>query len=133
VITITGGLISVGYANPRTTRLTAMPTIALVDDDHNVLTSVSTALKAEGYSVAAYNDGASALKCFRLAPPDLAILDIKLPHMDGIETLRQLRAKSNLPVIFLTSTEEVTVYAASISTASMCDTPQARHSKTYWI
>jgi two-component system response regulator ChvI len=58
-------------------------------------------------AVAAYNDGASALKCFGIAPPDLAILDIKLPHMDGMETLRQLRAKSNLPVIFLTSTEEV--------------------------
>jgi two-component system, OmpR family, response regulator ChvI len=85
----------------------AMPTIALVDDDRNVQASVSTALRAEGYHVAAYTDGASALEGFRTAPPDLAILDIKMPHMDGIETLRQLRAKSNLPVIFLTSTEEV--------------------------
>jgi two-component system response regulator ChvI len=84
-----------------------MPTIALVDDDQNVLTSVSTALKAEGYSVAAYNDGASALKGFRTAPPDLAVVAIKVPHFDGMETLRQLRAKSNLPVIFLTSTEDV--------------------------
>jgi two-component system response regulator ChvI len=75
--------------------------------------SVSTALKAEGYHVAAYTDGASALKGFRTAPPDLAILDIKMPHMAGMETLRQLRAKSNLPVIFLTCTEEVSdeVYA----------------------
>ena len=90
-----------------------MPTIALVDDDRNVQASVSTALKAEGYHVAAYTDGASALKGFRTAPPDLAILDIKMPHMAGMETLRQLRAKSNLPVIFLTCTEEVSdeVYA----------------------
>jgi uncharacterized membrane protein HdeD (DUF308 family)/CheY-like chemotaxis protein len=75
--------------------------------------SVSTALKAEGYHVAAYTDGASALKGFRTAPPGLAILDIKTPHMDGMETLRQLRAKSNLPLILLTSTEEVSdeVYA----------------------
>jgi two-component system, OmpR family, response regulator ChvI len=95
------------------TAQTAMPTIALVDDDHNVLASVSTALKAEGYHVAAYTDGASALKGFRTALPDLAILDSKMPQMDGMETLRQLRAKSNLPVIFLTSTEEVSdeVYA----------------------
>jgi two-component system response regulator ChvI len=95
------------------TAQTAMPTIALVDDDRIVQASVSTALKAEGYHVAAYTDGASALKGFRTAPPDLAILDIKMPHMDGMETLRQLRAKSNLPVIFLTSTEEVSdeVYA----------------------
>jgi len=61
----------------------AMPTIALVDDDRNVQASVSTALKAEGYHVAAYTDGASALEGFRTAPPDLAILDIKMPHMDG--------------------------------------------------
>ena len=86
---------------------TAMPTIALVDDDRNILTSVSTALEAEGYRVTTYTDGAAALDGFKTAPPDLAILDIKMPQMDGIETLRKLRAKSNLPVIFLTSTEEV--------------------------
>jgi two-component system, OmpR family, response regulator ChvI len=85
----------------------AMPTIALVDDDHNVLSSVSIALKAEGYRVSTYPDGASALDGFQTAPPDLAIVDIKMPHMDGVVMLRQLRAKSNLPVIFLTSTEEV--------------------------
>ena len=84
-----------------------MPTIALVGDDRNVLSSVSIALKAEGYHVATYADGASALDGFQTTPPDLAILDIKMPRMDGVETLRQLRAKSNLPVIFLTSTEEV--------------------------
>jgi two-component system, OmpR family, response regulator ChvI len=86
---------------------TVMPTIALVDDDHNVLSSVSITLKAEGYRVATYTDGASALDGFQDTPPDLAILDMRMPGMDGMETLRRLRAKSNLPVIFLTSTEEV--------------------------
>jgi two-component system, OmpR family, response regulator ChvI len=85
----------------------AMPTIALVDNDRNILTSVSVALEAEGYRITTYTDGASALDGFKTAPPDLAILNIKMPQMDGMETLRQLRAKSNLPVIFLTSTEEV--------------------------
>src|SRR5262249_19513947 len=84
-----------------------MPTIALVDDDQNVVSSVSIALQAEGYRVATYTDGVSALDGFQTAPPDLAILDIDMPCMDGMETLRQVRAKSNLPVIFLTSTEEV--------------------------
>jgi two-component system response regulator ChvI len=84
-----------------------MPTIALVDDDHNVLDSVSIALKAEGYRVATYTNGASALDSFQTEPPDLAILDIKIPRLDGAEALRQLRAKSDLPVIFLTSTKEV--------------------------
>lgn len=84
-----------------------MPTIAVVNDDRNLLTSVSIALKAEGYRVAIYTDGVSALDGFGTAPPDLAILDIKMPHMDGMDTLRELRAKSDLPVIFLTSNAEV--------------------------
>jgi two-component system response regulator ChvI len=84
-----------------------MPTIALVDDDRNILTSVSIALEAEGYRVATYTDGDSALEGFRTTPPNLAILDIKMPRMDGMETLRRLRAKSDLPVIILTSKEEV--------------------------
>jgi two-component system response regulator ChvI len=83
-----------------------MPTIALVDDDHNILTSVSIALEAEGYRVTTYQDGVSALDGFRTTPPNLAILDIKMPRMDGMETLRRLRQKSDLPVIFLTSKEE---------------------------
>ena len=83
-----------------------MPTIALVDDDRNILTSVSIALEAEGYKIDTYSDGASALDGFRTTPPDLAILDIKMPRMDGMETLRRLRQKSDLPVIFLTSKEE---------------------------
>src|SRR6266581_987795 len=83
-----------------------MPTIALVDDDHNILTSVSIALEAEGYRVMTYSDGFSALQGFKTSPPDLAILDIKMPRMDGMELLRRLREKSDKPVIFLTSKEE---------------------------
>jgi two-component system response regulator ChvI len=83
-----------------------MPTIALVDDDRNILTSVSIALEAEGYRITTYTDGASALDGFKSAPPDLAILDIKMPRMDGMETLRRLRQKSDMPVIFLTSKDE---------------------------
>jgi two-component system response regulator ChvI len=83
-----------------------MPTIALVDDDRNILTSVSIALEAEGYRIMTYTDGASALDGFRTSQPDLAILDIKMPRMDGMETLRRLRQKSDLPVIFLTSKDE---------------------------
>ena len=83
-----------------------MPTIALVDDDRNILTSVSMALEAEGYRIMTYTDGASALEGFKTSPPDLAILDIKMPRMDGMETLRRLRQKSDVPVIFLTSKDE---------------------------
>src|SRR5260370_6917666 len=78
-----------------------MPTIALVDDDRNILTSVSIALEAEGYRITTYTDGASALDGFKTTLPDLAILDIKMPRMDGMETLRRLRQKSHPPVIFL--------------------------------
>jgi two-component system response regulator ChvI len=84
----------------------AMPTIALVDDDCNILTSVSILLEAEGYRTKTYTDGASALDGFKTSPPDLAILDIKMPRMDGMETLRRLRQKSDMPVIFLTSKGE---------------------------
>ncbi len=83
-----------------------MPTIALVDDDRNILTSVSIALEAEGYRVQTYTDGASALEGFKSSPPDLAILDIKMPRMDGMELLRRLRERFELPVIFLTSKDE---------------------------
>jgi two-component system response regulator ChvI len=83
-----------------------MPTIALVDDDRNILTSVSIALEAEGYRIQTYTDGASALDGFKVDPPDLAILDIKMPRMDGMELLRRLRQKSEMPVIFLTSKDE---------------------------
>ena len=83
-----------------------MPTIALVDDDRNILTSISILLEAEGYRTTTYTDGASALDVFKTSPPDLAILDIKMPRMDGMETLRRLRQKSDMPVIFLTSKGE---------------------------
>jgi two-component system, OmpR family, response regulator ChvI len=78
-------------------------TIALVDNDRSILTSVSVALEAEGYRITTYTDGASALYGFKSSPPDLAILDIKMQHMDGMETLRRLRRKSDAPVIFLAS------------------------------
>ena len=83
-----------------------MPTIALVDDDRNILTSVSLTLEAEGYRVDTYTDGASGLEGLAARPPDLAILDIKMPRMDGMELLRRLRQKSDVPVIFLTSKDE---------------------------
>ena len=83
-----------------------MPTIALVDDDRNILTSVSIALESEGYRVETYTDGASALDGLEARRPDLAIFDIKMPRMDGMELLRRLRQKSDLPVIFLTSKDD---------------------------
>src|SRR3954467_11791475 len=83
-----------------------MQTIALVDDDRNILTSVSIALEAEGYKVETYTDGASALDGLIARPPQLAIFDIKMPRMDGMELLRRLRQKSDIPVIFLTSKDE---------------------------
>lgn len=83
-----------------------MPTIALVDDDRNILTSVAIALEAEGYRVETYTDGASALDGMQMAPPDLAIFDIKMPRMDGMELLRRFRQISDLPVIFLTSKDD---------------------------
>ena len=83
-----------------------MPIIALVDDDKNILTSVSIALEAEGFHVRTYTDGAAALSALTSAPPDLAIFDIKMPRMDGMELLRRLRQKSDMPVIFLTSKDE---------------------------
>src|SRR3981189_3750159 len=83
-----------------------MPTIALVDDDRNILTSVSIALEAEGYRIMTYTDGASALDGLTTSPPDPAILDIKMPRMDGVETLRRLRQKSDMPVIVVNSKDE---------------------------
>ncbi len=83
-----------------------MPTIALVDDDRNILTSVSIALESEGYKVETYTDGTSALDGLNNKRPDLAIFDIKMPRMDGMELLRRLRQTSDLPVIFLTSKDD---------------------------
>jgi len=81
-------------------------TIALVDDDCNILTSVAMALEAEGFKVRTYTDGASALAGFKAAPVDVAVLDIKMPRMDGMELLQRLRQTSALPVIFLTSKDD---------------------------
>ncbi|HAD26252.1 MAG TPA: DNA-binding response regulator, partial [Alphaproteobacteria bacterium] len=83
-----------------------MATIALVDDDQNILTSVAIALEAEGFHVRTYNEGTTALSALDANPPDLAVLDIKMPRMDGMELLRRLRQKGNLPVIFLTSKDD---------------------------
>ncbi|MEE2698473.1 MAG: response regulator transcription factor [Pseudomonadota bacterium] len=82
------------------------PTIALVDDDQNILTSLSAALIDEGYSVDVYADGLEALDGILRKPVDLAILDIKMPRMDGMELLENLRHKNDLPVIFLTSKDD---------------------------
>jgi two-component system response regulator ChvI len=80
--------------------------IALVDDDRNILTSLSVALQSEGFAVRLYTDGEAALKALTENPPDLALLDIKMPRMDGMELLRRLRERSDFPVIFLTSKDE---------------------------
>ena len=80
--------------------------IALVDDDQNILTSVSLALEAEGFKVDKYLDGEQGLNGITRRPPDLAVLDIKMPRLDGLEVLEKLRKSSNLPVIFLTSKDD---------------------------
>ncbi|AFN55935.1 two-component system response regulator ChvI [Zymomonas mobilis] len=80
--------------------------IALVDDDRNILASVSMTLQSEGFSVRVYSDGKTALNALLESPPDLVVLDIKMPIMDGMEVLRRLREKSMVPVIFLTSKDD---------------------------
>jgi len=81
-------------------------TIALIDDDRNILTSLSIALEKEGFKIQTYLDGESALVGLARNPPDLAVVDIKMPKMDGEELLKKLRKKTSLPVIFLTSKDE---------------------------
>lgn len=81
-------------------------TIALVDDDRNILTSVSIALQSEGFATRVYSDGETALKALIENPPDLAVLDVKMPRMDGMELLRRLREKTDTPAIFLTSKDD---------------------------
>ena len=80
--------------------------IALVDDDRNILTSVSMALQAEGYNVTTYSDGEQGYEGIQSDPPDLAVLDIKMPRMDGMELLGKIREQSAMPVIFLTSKDD---------------------------
>ena len=81
-------------------------TIALVDDDRNILTSISMALENEGFKVQTYIDAESALVGISRNPPDLAVIDIKMPRMDGEELLQRLRKKTKIPIIFLTSKDE---------------------------
>jgi two-component system response regulator ChvI len=83
-----------------------MAKITLVDDDENIVTSVSLALESHGHVIKAYYDGAAGLAALENDPPDLAILDVKMPRLDGMEVLRRLRQTSNLPVIILTSKDE---------------------------
>ncbi|WP_171241354.1 response regulator transcription factor [Ruegeria sp. HKCCA5491] len=83
-----------------------MSKIALVDDDRNILTSVSMTLEAEGFEVETYNDGQAALDAFNKKLPDMAVLDIKMPRMDGMDLLQRLRQKTQMPVIFLTSKDD---------------------------
>jgi two-component system, OmpR family, response regulator ChvI len=83
-----------------------MAKITLVDDDENIVTSVSLALESHGHAVKAYFDGAAGLAALESDPPDMAILDVKMPRMDGMEVLRRLRRTSDLPVIILTSKDE---------------------------
>ena len=81
-------------------------TIALIDDDRNILTSISIALEKEGFNVQTYLDGESAFIGLSRTPPDLAVIDVKMPKMDGEELLKKLRKKTSLPVIFLTSKDD---------------------------
>ena len=81
-------------------------TIALVDDDRNILTSISMALEREGFKVQTYIDAETALVGISRTPPDLAVIDIKMPRMDGEELLKRLRKKTSIPIIFLTSKDE---------------------------
>src|SRR5262245_61034349 len=83
-----------------------MAKITLVDDDENIVASVSLALESHGHAVKAYYDGAAGLAALESDPPDMAILDVKMPRMDGMEVLRRLRQSSDLPVIILTSKDE---------------------------
>ncbi len=86
--------------------MTMKHTVALIDDDRNILTSLSIALEKEGFNIQTYLDGESALIGLSRTPPDLAVVDIKMPRMEGTELLTKLRKKTSLPVIFLTSKDE---------------------------
>jgi CheY-like chemotaxis protein len=83
-----------------------MPTIALIDEDEDRLADLSNTLEAEGYRIATYSNGAAAIDGFRASPPDVVILDIAMPRMDGVETLRVLREKSDIPIVLLPFSEQ---------------------------
>lgn len=105
----------VSPATDKTDTVEGPRTIALVDDDRNILTTVSIALQTEGFATRLYNDGDTALKAMLDNPPDLAVCDIKMPRMDGLELLRRLREKSDLPLIFLTSKDDESDEALGLS------------------
>lgn len=94
------------------------PVIALVDDDRNILTTVSIGLQSEGFDTRLYSDGEAALTALLENPPDLAVFDIKMPRLDGMELLRRLRAQSSLPVIFLTSKDDEADEEAGLETGA---------------
>jgi two-component system response regulator ChvI len=96
------------HATAQASYVPVTQTIALVDDDRNILTSVAMALEAEGYKVNCYSDSVEALRAISTTPPDLAVLDIKMPRLDGMELLTRLRREHDLPVIFLTSLTDET-------------------------
>jgi two-component system response regulator ChvI len=102
-------------AEPAPREAGAQKVIALVDDDRNILTSVSIALQAEGFATRVYSDGQAALRALGENPPDLGVFDIKMPRMDGMELLRRLRETSDFPVIFLTSKDDEQDEAAGLA------------------
>ena len=83
-----------------------MARIALVDDDWNILTSVKMTLEGEGFVVDSYSDGQGALEAFHRKQPNIAVLDIKMPRMDGMDLLQRMHPKTSSPVIFLTSKDD---------------------------
>ncbi len=95
--------------------LDGQQSIALVDDDRNILTTLSIALQSEGFATRVYSDGEAALSALRSNPPDLAVFDIKMPRMNGMELLQKLRETSDIPVIFLTSKDEEQDEAAGLA------------------
>src|SRR2546423_14719732 len=99
-----------------------MATIALVDDDKNILASITMLLEQEGYHVRSYTDGASALSALTATPPDLAILDIKMPRMDGMEVLRRRRGVTEIPGVLLTSKDEEIADVMGLKAGAAADT-----------
>ena len=106
--------------------------IALVDDDQNILTSVALALESEGFEVDSYSDSEAALAGITRRKVDLAVLDIKMPRMDGIELLQKLRNQSQLPVIFLTSKDDELDEALGLGMGADDYITKPFHNDYYW-
>ena len=81
-------------------------TILIVDDDPHILDVISFALEREGYAIQSAKDGAHALHQFASAKPDLIVLDVSMPEMDGLEVCREIRKTSDVPILFLSSKDE---------------------------